>query len=130
MDCIIVLQKPGAKVSEIGYLPKTIAESIESYVCTEEYDWAYGSMKNFHHQCAGHNSKIILGTGEDTELNANMLRNSWPQVCQAKKIKASQVFLFIGYNLPVGDVMLGHLVAEAALLSSLSKFNKYLSDPV
>lgn len=130
MDCIIVLQKPGAKVSEIGYLPKTIAESIESYVCTEEYDWAYGSLKNFHHQCAGHNSKIILlGTGEDTELNANMLRNLMATgFRQAKKIKASQVFLFIGYNLPVGDVMLGHLVAEAALLSSY-KFNRYLSDP-
>ncbi|MEF3694523.1 MAG: M17 family peptidase N-terminal domain-containing protein, partial [Candidatus Cloacimonadota bacterium] len=110
MDCIIVLHQPGAKIAEIGYLPASIVDSIDNYVRTEEYDWAYGSMKSFHHQCSGHNSKIILlGTGEESELNANKLRNLMATgFRQAKKIKASQVFLFIGYKLPVSDVMLGH----------------------
>jgi leucyl aminopeptidase len=45
----------------------------------------------------------------------------------AQKMKSKNIYLFVGYEIPVNDTIFGHILSEAALLSSY-KFDKYLSD--
>jgi leucyl aminopeptidase len=129
MDTVIILHKPGADLEQVEYLPEPLAKTALGFIEAESYDFAFGEIKTFHHLCSKHSSKVILlGTGDPDKLTASKMRTILANVIRtAQKMKSKNIYLFVGYEIPVNDTIFGHILSEAALLSSY-KFDKYLSD--
>ncbi len=129
MDTIVVLQNQSGDMKNFEYLPTDILDSIKVFIKDENYQFSYNSISTFHHMHQKHSSKIILcGAGDKDKLNADKVRTLCANITRtALKHKSSVMYLFMGFDMPINDVVFGHVVSEGCLLS-LYKFSKYLSD--
>jgi len=128
LDTLILMQEENGKVEAIEYLPPQIVPQLEVFVKSEDYNFAYKSVKAFTQIVAGHRQNVILlGAGAKENLTPDKLRTLFALALrQAGKMKAKQLYLFPGFIGPVNDVAFGHVLAETALLTSY-RFDKYHS---
>lgn len=129
MDTVLIMHQTGGMIEEMEYIPTDLGSSISAFVKNEDMGFEYGKLKSFHHICAKHNTKVIVcGAGDTEALTVDKLRNLFANALRmAIKMQSRQVFLFLGFVIPISDVAFGHALAEAALLTAY-RFDKYLSD--
>ena len=128
LDTIILMQEESAAVQGIDYIPAELLSSIEAFLKGEEFNFGFAELKSFSLVISKRKTNVILlGAGDKEQLNANRLRTIFAaSIRTARKMGARQIYLFPGFEVPVNDVIFGHVLAETALLVSY-KFDKYLS---
>ncbi|HOZ01437.1 MAG TPA: M17 family peptidase N-terminal domain-containing protein, partial [Candidatus Syntrophosphaera sp.] len=129
MDTVIVMHGEKGDIHSVEYLPEFVISAASVIIKQEDFSFEYASVKSFPIVHNRYRSNIILcGVGNPHELDCDKLRHLIALCVRAAlKLNAKELFLFPGFNNPVGEVNFGHILAEAALLTEY-KFDKYLSD--
>ena len=129
MDTVIVMHGEKGDIHSVEYLPEFVISAASVIIKQEDFSFEYASVKSFPIVHNRYRSNIILcGVGNPHELDCDKLRHLIALCVRAAlKLNANELFLFPGFNNPVGEVNFGHILAEAALLTEY-KFDKYLSD--
>ncbi|MBP9037624.1 MAG: leucyl aminopeptidase [Candidatus Cloacimonas sp.] len=128
METIIIFQEDHGSINNVDLLPSNIAKTVQTYIKSEGYNFAYGEIRNLTIISGTQKQNIILlGAGNKNELNNEKIRKLFASSIRlADKLKANQVYLFMGFISPINDVALGHILTETALMVTY-KFNKYKS---
>ncbi|HNX37322.1 MAG TPA: leucyl aminopeptidase [Candidatus Cloacimonadota bacterium] len=129
LDTVLIMHQNGGSLEDMELLPAELISSVSSFIKSDDTAFKYGKIKNFHHVCAKHTTKVILcGAGEVESLTVDKMRTLFANSLRtALKLKAKSVYLFLGFTIPISDVAFGHALAEAALLTGYV-FDKYLSE--
>ncbi|HOH97694.1 MAG TPA: leucyl aminopeptidase [Candidatus Cloacimonadota bacterium] len=129
IDTFVLIQEEDGQIQGLEYIEDDLAHSIEAFAQVEDFHFSYGSVKGFCRMLGKHRQNIIIcGAGDKDELNTNKFRKLFADCWRtALKMKSKQLYVLIGFEYPINDVHLGHVMAESAMLVSY-RFNKYLSD--
>ncbi len=128
MDTVVVMQDEKGELKHVEFLPPEFIAAISVIVKQDDFKFEANALKSFPIVLNGERSNVILcGVGNSHELNQDKLRNLFALAFRAAfKLKAREIFLFPGFPNTIGEVNLGHILAETALLVEY-KFEKYLS---
>ena len=128
LDTLVLIHEEDAKPEDLDFIDDELKQDLDSFIKAEEFTFAHGKISSYTRMHGKKRQIIILcGAGKNSELNTHKLRtlfaNCWRT---ATRLKARQIHVLMGFEPIVNDVILGHVLAESALLSAY-KFNKYLS---
>ena len=128
MDTVVLLLDDKSKIESIEYLPESYKELVTAYIKSEGYNPDYAALKSFQTVQDGHRANVVIcGAGDPAALTPDRLRKLFADITRAAiRFNAKLIYLFPGFQIPIGDVQFGHVLAEAALLTEY-KFTKYLS---
>ncbi len=129
MDTVIIMHGEKGDFHSIENLSESIKKAVEVIVKQDDYTFEYKNLKSFPMVHNGHRSNIILcGVGNPHNLDSSKLRELFAACFRsALQLGAREACVFPSFSNPVGEINLGHILAEAALLTEY-KFDKYLSD--
>lgn len=130
LDTLILIQAENAKLKDLEFLDSDTIHLLENFVKEDEFHFAYGKISSFT-RLSGKKKEtfILLGAGAKNELNSAKMRDIFASGWRAAMAaKAKQVQVILGFEPSINDVVLGHVLAESALLSAY-RFDKYLSKP-
>ncbi|HNQ44150.1 MAG TPA: M17 family peptidase N-terminal domain-containing protein, partial [Candidatus Cloacimonadota bacterium] len=75
IDTIVFLQEEDGQVQGLEYMDDELALAIDSYAQTEDFHFAYGSVKGFCRMLGKHRQNVILcGAGNKGELSTHKFR--------------------------------------------------------
>jgi len=128
MDTVIVMLDAKADPTAVEYLPAHITAAIGAYVKAEGLAFDLSVIRSFQIMHADALTNVIIcGVGEAAKLDTAILRKLMADCVRAAiKLNAQKIYLFPGFANPVGDVQLGHIIAEAAMLTEY-RFTRYMS---
>ena len=125
-ETLVLIHEEDADLNKLEFVDEELKESLESFIKAEDYSFAYAKNASFTRMTGKKRQVIILcGVGKNSELTGSKMRhifaNAWRQ---AHRLKAKQVHVLMGFEPVLNDVILGHVLAESALLSAYN-FDKY-----
>lgn len=128
VDTLILIHEEGAKLDKLDFVDDELKSTLESFTKAEAFTFAHGKITSITRMQGKKRQVIILcGVGKKDKMTAFKLRNLFANCWrQAMRLKSTQVFVLMGFDPIINDVILGHVLAESALLSAY-KFGKYLS---
>lgn len=129
IDTLVLIHEEDPNLPELDFVDDALKDSLDTYVKAEGFAFKYGKITSYTRLIGKKRQLIILcGAGKKEELNVNKLRslfaNCWRK---AISLKSAQVYVLMGFEPSLNDVVLGHVLSESALLSAY-KFNKYISN--
>ena len=97
METIIIFQEDHGSINNVDLLPSNIAKTVQTYIKSEGYNFAYGEIRNLTIISGTQKQNIILlGAGNKNELNNEKIRKLFASSIRlADKLKANQVYLFM-----------------------------------
>lgn len=128
VETLVFIHEEDASLEGLEFVDEELKAELESYIKAENFSFSYGKMSSFTRMLSKKRQVIILcGVGKNADLNSSRLRsifaNCWRK---ANSLKSHQVYVLMSFEPVINDVILGHVLAESALLSAY-KFNKYIS---
>ncbi|MFA7543001.1 MAG: leucyl aminopeptidase [Candidatus Cloacimonadaceae bacterium] len=130
LDTLILIHEENGKLKGLEFLDQDTIQMLENFVKEDDYSFGYGKISTF--ACIKGKKRetfILVGAGAKSKLDSNKMRDLFAMGWRAAMAaKAKQVQVMLGFSSALGDVNLGHVLAESALLSAY-RFDKYLSKP-
>ncbi|MCB5225043.1 MAG: leucyl aminopeptidase [Candidatus Cloacimonadaceae bacterium] len=129
METIIIMLGENGDVGALEHLPKYVREAVAATIKEDEFKFDFAAVKSFSLLHAKKRSKVILcGVGNLSELTTNKMRETMAAAIRAALgAGAKEAWFFLGFESPMSEANLGHILAETALLVAY-KFDKYLED--
>jgi len=127
LDTIFVLHHEDGDISKVEFLPGKIVSMLTRVLNAESFTFKAGEIKSIYYSDPETHSRIFLiGVGKPEKLSASSLRTTFANaIRQALKQKSKTIYVFTGFDVPLTDVIYGHVISEAALMASY-KFDRYL----
>lgn len=128
VDTLVLIHEEHARLEDLSFVDDELKQVLGAFVKAEGFTFADGKITGFARMQGKKRQVIILcGVGKSADLTAQNMRKLFAQCWRkATQLKANHVFVLMGFEPIINDVILGHILAESALLSAY-KFSKYLS---
>lgn len=130
LDTLILIHEENAKFKDLEFLDSDTIQLLENFIKEDDFNFEKGKITTLNHiKGKKKETFILVGAGAKSEIDSNKMRDIFASGWRAAMAaKAKQVQVILGFEAPLNDVVLGHVLAESALLTAY-RFDKYLSKP-